>query len=400
MRVAIDVLLAERNPGGMLFAAQSLLSGLAQTDDGNEYIVLTSQPQDYEHLAATSHMRVHVVRPRSWRGSLLRHQALMLPVLRQVRPDILHVPAFAAPLAWRGPLVLTVHDLAFLADAGRPSLYARLYWQHVLRHSVQRAQRIVVVSDQTRDELLSRWSVDAERIRVIPNALRPTLRHAPGSLGPTDASVPSDLAGHLEGARYLLHVGRIIPRKNVESLVRAFGTLAARHPDLHLVLTGGVGFGGESAMREIAESPAHDRIHLLGWVSDGQLADLYARASAVVVPSLHEGFCLPIVEAMAHGTPVVASPAAAAPGVGGDAILRASGTDAGALASAIDDVLTDADLRERLSGLGRTRTEAFSARACAAATREVYAEAAHLTRRPLTIRTAPVALRPPSHTSA
>ena len=107
----------------------------------------------------------------------------------------------------------------------------------MLHESVRRAQRIIVVSEQTREELVSFWSVKAERIRVIHNTLRPSLRYA----GISSEEIRAMRQRY--GEDYLLHVGRIMPRKNVEKLVQAFDLLAPRFEDLHLVLTGGIGFG-------------------------------------------------------------------------------------------------------------------------------------------------------------
>src|SRR5437764_295925 len=113
MRIAIDLLLAEQQPGGMLLATHALLDGLTKIDQANEYIVITGRPEEYQVLSTSPNMTIHPVKLQS-RGTLLMHQLVMPGVLRRLRPDLLHTPAFAAPIGWRGPLVLTVHDLAFL----------------------------------------------------------------------------------------------------------------------------------------------------------------------------------------------------------------------------------------------------------------------------------------------
>lgn len=369
MRVAIDLLILEKEPGGMFFATRALLEGLARVDHTNEYILITARPQEYQELAAAPNIHIHTVKLRSWRGIMIRHQLLLPDVLRKLRPDVLHVPAFAAPIGWHGPLVLTIHDLAFLTVPEQSSLYAHLYWQYMLRESSRRAQRIIAVSEKTCDELITYWAIEKERIRLIHNALRPSLASAEVS--------PQDLQAvwHRYGERYLLHPGRIMPRKNVEILVRAFALLASRFEDLHLVLTGGVGYGSKEVLQEIAESPYYNRIHQTGWVSDGELRALYAGASVLAFPSKHEGFGLPIVEAMACGTPVVASPEAANAEIVGEAVVRADCSDPALLAEAIAQVLSDAELRERLIQLGRVQAQAFTVEESARATLRVYQEA-------------------------
>ena len=220
MRVAIDMLLAEQKPGGMLLATQAILNGLALIDQKNEYYIITRRPEEYEDLVITSNWHIYPLKLRTWRAMLVRHQFLMPGILKQLQPDVLHTPAFAAPISWRGPLVLTIHDLAFLKVSNQSSLQAQLYWRYMLRESVRRAQRIIVVSEQTREELVSYWSVKKERIRVIHNTLRPSLSYA-------DISAEEiRIMRQRYGERYLLHVGRIMPRKNVEKLIQAFDLLA------------------------------------------------------------------------------------------------------------------------------------------------------------------------------
>src|SRR5712691_7552301 len=125
MRVAIDMLLAEQKPGGMLFATRAILNGLAQIDQENEYFIITRRPQEYQELATRPNIHIHPIQLRSWRAMLVRHQFLMPGVLRKIQPDVLHAPAFAAPISWRGPLVLTVHDLAFLKVKNQSSFQAQ-----------------------------------------------------------------------------------------------------------------------------------------------------------------------------------------------------------------------------------------------------------------------------------
>jgi glycosyltransferase involved in cell wall biosynthesis len=369
MRVAIDMLILEKEFGGMFFATRALLEGLALVDQTNEYILITARPQEYEDLTAVPNIRLHPLKLRSWRGIMIRHQLLLPDALRKLQPDVLHVPAFAAPIGWHGPLVLTVHDLAFLQVPDQSSLYARLYWQHMLRESARRAQRIIAVSQKTCDELVSYWAIEKKDIRLVYNALRPSI---------SSADVPTEKLQTVRqsyGERYLLHPGRIMPRKNVEILVQAFELLAARFDDLHLVLTGGTGYGSKEVLQQIAASPYEKRIHQLGWVNDEELRVLYTGASVLVFPSKHEGFGLPIVEAMACGTPVVASPEATNTDIAGDAVIRADCGSASTLAEAIAQVLNDEALRQRLIQLGRKQAQPFTIEECAKATIRVYREA-------------------------
>ncbi|GAC1357326.1 MAG: glycosyltransferase family 1 protein [Ktedonobacteraceae bacterium] len=372
MHVAIDLVTAEYQPGGMLLATYALLYGITQIDFTNEYTVITGHPEDYQQFTTLPNIHIQSVKLPAKHATLIQHQIFLPAVLRKVHPDVLHVPAFAAPISWRGALVTTIHDLAFLKVPEQSSLYPRLYHKYLQRAGALRAERVIAISEQTREELVFHWSIPSERIRLIHHALRPSLQ-------PQNIAEDAIATMHsLYGQRYLLHVGRIMPRKNVEKLIEAFCLVADRFSDLHLVLTGGLGHASTKAVQLIETSPHRSRIHLAGWVPEEDLGPLYAGASALVFPSKHEGQGLPTLEAMACGTPVVASPEAASVEIAGDAVLRTNCSDSLTLADAIVRILTDSLLRSKLRLLGLKQVQAFHYEICAKATLQVYQEALDL----------------------
>lgn len=369
MRIAIDLLTAEFQPCGMLLATRSLLHGLKNIANQNEYIVMTVRPDDYHDLAQAPNIRLHPVTFPSQRATLLQHQILVIRALQQIKPDLLHVPAFAAPIAWRGALVTTIHDLAFIKVPEQSSWYPRLYHMHLQRLGAQRAQRVIAISQQTEQELQQYWAIPPQRIRLIHHALQP-LFYAANILPEAIAAMKKRY-----GARYLLHAGRIMPRKNVECLITAFDLLGSKFPDLHLVLTGGLGYASAQAVHLIEDSPYKDRIHLAGWVADEDMPALYAAATALVFPSKHEGQGMPTLEAMACGTPVVASYEAASEEIAGHAVIRADCSSPQPLADAIEPVLLDRKLRQRLIREGKKQAQPFSCDICAEKTLQAYQEA-------------------------
>ena len=366
MHIAIDLVTAESQPGGMLLATQALLYGIARIDHINKYTVITRHPDNYEQLAPN--IQVQSVKLLSKRGVLVQHQIFLPGILQRIQPDVLHVPAFAPPITWRGALVMTIHDLAFLKVPEQSSLYPRLYHKYLQRAEANRAQRIIAISEQTYEELISYWSIPPERIRLIHHALRPSLQLQ--HISPDAVASMHSLYGQC----YLLHVGRIMPRKNVEKLIEAFFILSERFPDLQLVLTGGLGYASDKVVQLIKTSPYRTRIHLAGWVSEQDLGPLYAGARALVFPSKHEGQGLPTLEAMACGTPVVASPEAASMEIAGEAVLRADCSQALTLAEAIAQILTDDVLCSRLRRLGAKQVQSFHYETCTKATLQVYQE--------------------------
>jgi glycosyltransferase involved in cell wall biosynthesis len=368
MHIAIDMVLAEQQQGGMFFSACALLEGLAHIDSENTYSIITTRPEAYVGLhacAEASNIQLYHLKVLFRHGMLLRHHILLMKALSQLKPDVLHVPAFAAPIGWRGPLVQTVHDLAFLQMPQQSSFYARLYWRYCLHQSVRHARQIIAVSEQTRAELVSRWSVEEERIHVVHNALRPTLK--------TEIDLCDRQALREEmGGRYILHVGRIMPRKNVDTLLFAFEQVVKSYPDLRLVLVGGAGYGCRELLHNINFSPYKSRIILRDWVSDEELSLLYAGASMLVFPSFYEGFGLPPMEAMACGTPAIVNYQAASQDVFADTVLRVNCISSVTLARAISRLLEDPTLREQLISDGRKQARQFTNIACARQTLEIY----------------------------
>jgi glycosyltransferase involved in cell wall biosynthesis len=254
--------------------------------------------------------------------------------------DVLHCPTFRAPLRSRVPLVITVHDLAVLRHPGTFNQWTRQYSRLAVPRVARAARLIVAVSEFTKREAVELLRVPGEKIRVIPNGVAPVFSPE----------------GPAEEGDYVLAVGTLEPRKNVASAEQA-----ARRLGLELRVAGERGWGGVQAEG------------WLGRVPDERLAELMRGARCLVYPSLYEGFGLPVVEAMACGTPVVTSRGGATEEVAGGAAVLVDPLDPGSVVAGIEDALArHDDLRER----GLERARAFSWQATAAATAAAYREAA------------------------
>jgi glycosyltransferase involved in cell wall biosynthesis len=220
------------------------------------------------------------------------------------------------------------------------------------RDAAARATAIITVSAFTRDQVVRLLGVDAARVHVV--------HHGARSLAYPDG---------VEREKIVLNVGAIQTRKNIGRLVEAFETLDATW---RLVLAGSFGYGSEGIRRQIAGSPAGGRIQVLGYIPASELAAWYARASVFAFPSLDEGFGMPLLEAMAVGTPVVTSNVSALPEVAGDAALLVNPQDVEAIAGALHQLAEDRELRDDLARKGRARVATFTWEKAVRETWDVY----------------------------
>jgi glycosyltransferase involved in cell wall biosynthesis len=285
--------------------------------------------------------------------------------------EVLHGPANALPLVPFGlPGVVTIHDLA---------IYDHPEWfpdgqsfatRVVVPRSVRRARVIICPSRATSDAVVRIFGVDRRRCRVIPHGVETEFAL------PASPSVRADLRVRLAlPDRYLLQVGTVQPRKNYLATLRALARIppAQRVP---LLVVGSLGWKFEPVIEAVRELDLDRWVRFVGYAGMDELPALYQLATAVVFPSLDEGFGLPVLEAFAAGTPVVASTAGAIPEVAGDAALLCAPEDDQALAAHLLRILTDLDLRARQVAAGRARAALYSWSRSADAHRDAYEAAA------------------------
>jgi len=256
----------------------------------------------------------------------------------------------------RDRCVATVHDLGWQAHPEMYTPRVRLMYQALFPWVVRRADRFIAVSRYTADDLVRRAGIPAAKIAVVYHGLDPVFVE------------PAGAAPAADGAPYMLAVGGVSPRKNTRRLIEAFRRWrerSGRRSPYRLLIT------GTSLDREFTEAGAPDGVSLLGYVDKAELPRLYAGAAAFLYPGIYEGFGLPILEAMACGTPVVTSTTGAAPEIAGDAAVLVDPFDVAGIEAGIERV-TDPGEAERLRALGRERARGFRWETAAAATIEVY----------------------------
>jgi glycosyltransferase involved in cell wall biosynthesis len=281
-----------------------------------------------------------------------------LPIaLASRRPDLLFVPAHVIPLGWPGKALTVVHDLAFERYPHAYSQAERAYLRLTTRWATMRCPLLITISESTKADLVSAYGVRPERIRVVPlGASTPTVAPAPVS-----RLAELGLNGH-----FVLQVGRIETRKNQVAALAAVERLAG----VTLAVA-----GPERDPAIAAKLRESDRCRVLGRVDQPTLELLYKRADAVVVPSLYEGFGLPLLEAMARGKVVVAAKASSLPEVGGEAALYFhDAADPEQLARVLEVALGDEPLRKSLAKAARERARKFTWDRCATGVAEVIRE--------------------------
>lgn len=370
LRIGIDARLGHRQGVGRHIA--ELIGGVSSLAPSNEYIVYVKP-----HAAETFVDRFRGRGNLRWvsvPGTPFRpgEHVAMGRALRRDRLDLLHVTFdYGTPLWAPCPLILTVHDAWFEAETFFRSGWTRRYFQTMTRLGLKRARRIVTVSQFVKDKVVAYhpWLAEDEgRIRVCHNGVG--TEFTPG------LSRRPPLLNILGGEDYLLYVGVLARNKNIIGLLEAYAALVARRPNVPPLILGGKRDPHHPDPQIIADRLGLGRrAHFVGFVPDAVLPDVYRGARLLVFPSLHEGFGIPVLEAMACGVPVVTSKTTALPEVAGDAAMLVDPGRPEAIAAGMEAVLFDEALRGRLIDRGLRRAKRFSWEQMARDVLAVYREA-------------------------
>ena len=372
MRVALNALYVGGGVAGGRVYRDGLLRGLAAVPSPYRFDVITRRRPGLPDLPGDRFRAVEA--PVSGESTLARtvwEYAVLPGRVRRGGYALYHALGSLSPRVRRVPMVLTVHDLIyqhFPASVGRAD---RVFRWAVQPGVARRADRVIVDSRHIAREVVDRLGVREDRVRVVPlgagHGLRPV----------TDgAAVEAVLKRYGVRRPYLIAVGRGYPHKNLAGLLRALAVVRRGHPEARLVLVGDRYRAGADLDRLAIELGLADALVWTGFVGGDELSALYSGAVAFAFPSLAEGFGLPPLEAMACGTPVVASALTAVPEVVGDAGVLADPLDPEAFAAALARVLTDGPLRATLREKGFARVREFTWERCAAETLAVYREVA------------------------
>ncbi len=357
MRIAVDVSIQENAlVTGVERVQRSLLEALAAVDEENEYLLVSKRELDLGLPLSDRFRRVAAVKDGP---TYLWRERVVPSLLTRERIDVFHSPVSATPVLGKARKIATVHELPWVErDAQVPhGEVVRRGHRVWLFLNVRYASRIVAVSNRTRDNILSLYPDAGEKIEVIHHGVDPRFRRL------DDPPARGEFLARLgvPDRPFVLFVGTLRRKKNLRALVEVFSELPEAMRETHALVLAGVRTPAWPELEERIE--AHGlagRVFLPGYVSDDDLVTLYNLADALVYPSLFEGFGLPPLEAMACGTPVVASSGGAIPEVVGRAALTFPPGDRGALRGALERVLGEPDVAADLARKGRRHARRFT----------------------------------------
>lgn len=352
MTIALEARALSGAAGGVVRYIQGLLGGLQPLLTEHRLTVLLNHP---DALPLVEGFPARVVPPASVLTRLYWNAVLLPAAVRSLKPDVLHLTKPSAPLTRRGlpPTVVTIYDLIPLTHPWAQTAAQRWYWHWELPRAARAATHILTISEASKRAMVERFGVPPERVTVTLPGLEQDFAPQP------EAAVARLRARYGLPRHYVLTVGTIEPRKNLDGLLRAFALLTHTFPH-QLVIAGRWGWKTAVVRRALRDRRLAGRVRLLGRVPRGDLPSLYAGAAALAFVSLAEGFGFPPLEAMACGTPAVVSNTTSLPEVVGDAGVLVDPADTDAIALALRRVLEDSQLRAGLRDRGLHRARAFT----------------------------------------
>lgn len=373
-RIALNAQLlevsADYRSAGIARYIHNLLRALPATTPGLMLDVFTHESRA-RGISNTLHLHRTRLPTRSPLVRVLWEQLIFPILLLGGQYDLVHSLAYVSPMLSVTTSVVTVYDLSFLVFPEYFHTLNRIYLKWGTHASARLARRVIAISESTRHDLVQLLGVPEEKIEVIPPGVE-------SEFFPNGDSSVVDKFRRSKNLpdRMILFVGTREPRKNIPTLIRAFAQVKSRSKLPHkLALVGGQGWKDESITRALEECGVAGEVVLPGYVPNDELPYWYRAADAFVYPSRYEGFGLPVLEAMASGTPVVTSRLSSLPEAAGDAALLVDPADEEELEDAIVRVVEDRELANELSAKGTERARQFTWTRAAQATADVYRRA-------------------------
>lgn len=370
MRIGFDITPLTVPRSGVGTYTACLLAHLKQ--EGNAIVTLSHFPEDYRWSEGGVYRSPKTFNKTLWMQLLLRQQ------IKRLRLDVCHFTNSVAPLWSPRPTVLTIHDMTLWLYPDYHPWRRRATMRPIVPMAARQAAAVITVSHSAKEDIMRILGVPPEKISVIYEA--PDRSFRPLTSGPELLAVRRQ---YNLPESFILHVGTLEPRKNLVRLLEAFAILRERQAiDHDMVFVGKMGWSYSGVFAAVERLGLSQSVHFLDFVPNRWLAAIYNLATALVYPSHYEGFGLPVVEAMACGTPVISSPNGALAEIASDAAAFVQAEDVLSIAETIHQVLNDEQLRAEMRVKGLARSSEFSWKRAAEQTHLVYRHVAAGSRSP------------------
>lgn len=358
-RIAIDYTAAVKQMGGIGRYTRGLVHALAALPLQDEYTLLVAGRGNDPALRSPAFHVHNLPLPERYVNIIWHRAHLPVPKVEWFTGplDIFHSPNYVLPPLARARAVLTIHDLSFLRVPQHADPRLQAYLSRAVPEATRRADLILADSHNTKADLIELLRIDPDKVDVVPAGVEDRFR-------PINDAAALDVVRRRYGLGsepFILSLGTLEPRKNFSGLIESYALLRHEHNVPHrLVIAGGKGWLYEGIFETRRRLGLEEMVLFAGFVADQDLPALYNTADLFAFPTWYEGFGLPVLEAMACGTPVVTADNSCLPELVGDAALLVSATEVEELAHAMYCLLTDASLRDTLAKRGMSRARQFT----------------------------------------
>lgn len=368
MKIVLDFRIFGPQRGGLGRYNEKLLINLASLDLVNEYVVLFYD--DQTKISLPKNFQIKIVK---YRWYSLAEQIFLPFILYRLKPDLVHFPHFNVPILYRGKYIITIHDLIMsrfpsirTSTLGRVAfIIKRLAYNLTIKNAVQKAEKIIAVSEFTKQDIIKYFNLSEERAKGISVIYEGVSASAMGQS--STVQLPD---------KFFLYVGVAFPHKNLEFLVDSFAEFAKFYPEYYLVLVGSRNYFYNQLENYIKlnHSDIQTKIIYKGFVPDSELGAYFAKAQAFIFPSLYEGFGLPPLEAMHLGTAVLASRSSCLPEILQDSALFFDPENKQDLVNKLEIIIKNKELKNKLISCGQDLVKKYSWDEMARKIMKIYAE--------------------------
>lgn len=356
MKIGIDVQTTLGQKTGFGFYVDNLVKHLKKYNHANTYKLY--KPNSQSDFNAPKRFQ--------WDQFIFPNMA------KKDKVDILHQPCFSAPVFYRGKVVVTIHDLIAIKFGQDIPFYSRQFFGKWMPFSYRCADRIIAISEHTKKDIIKMLKIPKEKITVIYEAADEACKYVSDQKLVEKVKEKYGINGD-----YLIHIGTINPRKNLEFLIKVFSKVVDKSPDIKLVITGKKGWYYEGLFTLVEDLGLKNKVIFTGYIEDSEKPILYTGAKIFLFPSLYEGFGLPILESMACHTPVISSNTSSLPELIGNAGILLDPKDEAGWVAEIKRLLVNEKLRRDLIVRSEIQLKKFSWDKCAKETIKVYENLYH-----------------------